>query len=105
MPGRRQQNQRRGEANAHAADYNLFCEMTAWMNAARLTCLVGICALAIGAEARAQTLPSQPIVLADGRVTISGDAWAGFAPEDPGFFNYTDYEYSALRLLRFDVSA
>jgi hypothetical protein len=79
--------------------------MTAWMNAARLACLVGICALAMAAAARAQTLPSQPIVLADGRITISGDAWAGIAPQDPGFFNYTDYEYSALRLLRFDVSA
>jgi hypothetical protein len=79
--------------------------MTAWMNAARLTCLVGVYALATGAEAGAQTLPSEPLVFADGRVTISGDAWAGIARKDPGFFNYTDYEYSALRLLRFDLSA
>jgi hypothetical protein len=105
MPGRRQQNQRRGEANAHAADYNLFHGMTAWMNAARLTCVAVVYALAMGPEARAQTLPSEPIVFADGRVTVSGDAWAGIAPQDTGFFNYTDYEYSALRLLRFDVSA
>jgi hypothetical protein len=75
------------------------------MNAARLTCLVGICALATGAPARAQTLPSEPIVFADGRVTISGDAGAGIAPRDLGFFNYTDYDYSALRLLRLDLSA
>ena len=75
------------------------------MNAARLTCVVGVYALAAGADARGQTLPSEPIVFADGRITVSGDAWAGIAPHDPGFFNYTDYEYSALRLLRFDVSA
>ena len=30
---------------------------------------------------------------------------ATFAPEDPGFFNYTSYEFSALRNLRMGVSA
>jgi len=61
--------------------------------------------VASAAEARAQTLPSEPIALADGRVTVSGDVSATFGSRDPGFFNYTDYEHSALRLLRIDVLA
>jgi hypothetical protein len=69
---------------------------------ARLTCLliVGISRLAT-----AQTLPSEPIALAGGRVTVSGDVSAGYGSADPGFFNYTDYDHSALRQLRFDVTA
>jgi hypothetical protein len=59
----------------------------------------------VAAPLRAQVLPSSPIVLADGRVTIGGDVAASFAPTDPGFFNYTDYEESALRLLRLDLTA
>src|SRR4030095_6349332 len=54
---------------------------------------------------RAQGLPSEPIALADGRVTVGGDVSATFGSPDPGFFNYTDYEHSALRLLRIDVAA
>src|SRR6266545_2367783 len=61
--------------------------------------------VASAAEVRAQTLPSEPIALADGRVTVSGDVSATYGSRDPGFFNYTDYEHSALRLLRIDVSA
>jgi hypothetical protein len=38
-------------------------------------------------------------------VTVSGDVSATFGSPDPGFFNYTDYEHSALRLVRIDVSA
>jgi hypothetical protein len=53
----------------------------------------------------AQGLPSGPIVLADGHLTLGGDVAVSFAPTDPGFFNYTDYEESALRLLRIDVAA
>jgi len=78
---------------------------------ARLTCLLiaGISRLAM-----AQALPSEPIALADGRVTVSGDVSAGYAcdvslahycGDDLGFFDYTDYEHSALRLFRVDVSA
>ena len=54
--------------------------------------------------ARAQYLPSEPIAIADGRVTIGGDVSASIGSQDPGFFNYTDYEHSALRLLRIDVA-
>jgi hypothetical protein len=61
--------------------------------------------LGFASSARAQTLPSEPIALADGRVTVGGDVSASFGSKDPGFFDYTDYEHSALRLLRIDVSA
>jgi hypothetical protein len=60
--------------------------------------------LGSAAAAGAQTLPSSPIVLADGHVTLGGDVSATFGSNDPGFFDYTDYEHSALRLLRVDVS-
>ena len=60
--------------------------------------------------ADAQTLPSRPLVFADGRVTIGGDISASYGSDDggkdrPGFFNFTDYEHSALRTLRIDISA
>jgi hypothetical protein len=68
----------------------------------RLALLCLVCAARL---AGAQTLPSEPIAFADGRVTVSGDLSAGFGSADPGFFNYTDYEHSALRLFRVDVMA
>ena len=61
--------------------------------------------VASAAAVRAQALPSEPIALADGRVTVGGDVSATFGSPDPGFFNYTDYEHSALRLVRIDVAA
>jgi len=70
--------------------------------AARLVWVVWACT---AATVHAQTLPSEPIALAGGRVTVSGDVSAGFGSEDVGFFDYTDYSNSALRLLRIDVSA
>jgi hypothetical protein len=62
----------------------------------------------------AQTLPSEPIEFGGGHVTVGGDVSATFScatpidascGEDLGFFNYTDYAHSALRLFRVDVSA
>jgi hypothetical protein len=71
---------------------------------ARTAVLVCVC-LGIVPPASSQTLPSSPIVLADGHVTIGGDVSASYGSPDPGFFDYTDYEHSALRLLRVDISA
>ena len=65
---------------------------------------VGVLVLVASLPAGAQTLPSGPFVLAGGHVAVGGDASASFAPQDPGFFNFTDYEHSALRTLRFDLS-
>jgi hypothetical protein len=78
--------------------------MNVRMHPARAACLAAVYSLTAAAAVRGQTLPSEPIVLADGRVTLAGDVSASMAPEDPGFFNYTDYEHSALRLLRIDVA-
>ena len=53
----------------------------------------------------AQVLPEEPISLAGGHVVFGAEVAATFAPEDPGFFNYTSYEFSALRNFRMGVSA
>jgi len=73
------------------------------MNARHTTVL--LVWLGLAPSGRAQTLPAEPITLADGRVTVSGDVSATFGARDPGFFDYTDYEHSAFRMLRIDVSA
>ena len=61
--------------------------------------------LCLRVNAIGQTLPSEPVALADGLVTIGGNLSATVGPTDPGYFNYTDYQYSALRMLRIDVTA
>jgi hypothetical protein len=76
--------------------------MTPWLTATPLAIAI---VAATSVPARAQTLPSEPIVFGDGRLTIGGDAAVSFAPRDPGFFNYTDYEHSTLRMLRIDLTA
>jgi len=53
----------------------------------------------------AQVLPEQPVSFANGRLVFGGEVTATIAPEDPGFFNYTSYEFSALRNVRFGVTA
>ena len=55
--------------------------------------------------AAAQSLPEEPISIAGGHVILSAEITATVAPDDPGFFNYTSYEFSALRNLRMGVSA
>jgi hypothetical protein len=67
--------------------------------------------------APAQGLLSEPLVFGNGRLTIGGDVSITFScadsnqpnegacADDAGFFNYTDYEHSALRMLRADVTA
>src|SRR3954470_6276762 len=56
-------------------------------------------------SAGAQTLPSSPIVLGEGRVTFGGDVAWSFAPDDIGVFNYSDYQHSTLRMLRLALTA
>lgn len=53
----------------------------------------------------AQGLPTEPLSIAGGRVVLSGELGATIAPEDPGYFNYTDYEYNLLRNVRAGVIA
>src|SRR5262245_30803024 len=57
------------------------------------------------AAVAAQGLPTEPLSVADGRLVVGAEVAATFASDDPGFFNYTDYEYSALRNFRLGVTA
>ncbi len=59
----------------------------------------------LAAVAAAQGLPSTPVSLADGRVVLGGEASISVAPQDLGFFNYSDYEHSTLRELRLGMKA
>jgi hypothetical protein len=59
----------------------------------------------VARSATAQLLPERPISLAGGHVVFGAEVTATVAPDDPGFFNYTSYEFSALRNLRMGVSA
>ena len=65
--------------------------------------IVTICVLA--SRAGAQILPSEPIQLAGGRLVVAGEASASLGSRDRGYFNYTDYENNALRMLRFAATA
>jgi hypothetical protein len=58
----------------------------------------------IAPGAAAQALPDQPLVFGNGMLTLGGDVSAAFGAEDPGFFDYTDYSHSALRLFRIDLT-
>lgn len=53
----------------------------------------------------AQVVPTEPISAANGRVIVGAEITGTYASEDPGFFNYTDYEYSGLRNLRIGLTA
>ncbi|HET9832851.1 MAG TPA: hypothetical protein VFP91_14100 [Vicinamibacterales bacterium] len=74
--------------------------MPSTLRAALIASVFISCAL----RAAAQALPSEPVALAGGRVTVAGDITAGVGTDDTGFFNFTDYEHSALRLFRVDLS-
>ena len=77
------------------------------MNSLLRTALIAAIALGGAVSAGAQTLPtlpSGPVTLFDGHLTLGGDVSASIAPADTGFFNYTDYDHSALRLFRADLA-
>jgi hypothetical protein len=66
-----------------------------------------LCVLAcllFAARASAQVLPAEPVAVADGRIVFGGEAFVTFGEDDPGWFNYTGYEYSALRNVRLSLS-
>lgn len=64
-------------------------------------------ALLLARFANAQGLPSGPITLGEGRLTLGGEASASIATTDDehGWFNYTDYEHNVLHLIRLGLSA
>lgn len=54
----------------------------------------------------AQVLPSEPISLAGGTIVVSGEVSAAIGSDDrPGYFNYTDYDHTSLRMFRADLTA
>ena len=55
--------------------------------------------------AGAQTVPSGPLTFGEGRLVIGADAAVAVAPEDEGFFNYSDYEQTTLRQFRVGMTA
>ena len=67
--------------------------------------VLGVALLCAAAgSASAQSLPAEPVTFGDGRVVLGGEVSGTFGTEDPGFFNYSDYEHSALREFRAGVS-
>ncbi|HUE90074.1 MAG TPA: hypothetical protein VMO26_28670 [Vicinamibacterales bacterium] len=67
--------------------------------------LLALGVLLLSAVVAHAQLPTEPVSVAGGRVVIAAEVSATIASNDPGFFNYTDYEYSALRNLRIGVGA
>ena len=47
----------------------------------------------------------EPVTAWGGRLRLAGEVSGTLAPEDDGYFNYSDYEYSQLRLLRLRLAA
>jgi hypothetical protein len=78
--------------------------------------LVALMVVGGGLRADAQVLPSQPIVVGGGWLTLGGDVSATFScastsgrdgacADDRAFFNYTDYQHSTLRMLMLGLTA
>ncbi len=64
-----------------------------------VTVAVAVCLAAAGAGA------DEPLSLLGGRLRLGGEVSGTIAPEDEGYFNYSDYEVSSLRLFRIDLAA
>jgi hypothetical protein len=71
-----------------------------WARVPALSLLHLLACLLFAARASAQVLPSEPVSVANGRVVFGGEVFATIGEQDPGWFNYSDYEYSALRNFR-----
>ena len=72
---------------------------------ARVLFACTVAVYSVASPLRAQSLPSEPIVFADGRITLGGDVSATYGSDDTGYFNYTGYDHSVLRMLRLDLTA
>lgn len=60
--------------------------------------------LALPGVAAGQGVPERPLTFGDGRVVLGGDVAVSAAPEDRGFFNYSDYEQTTVRQFRVGLS-
>jgi hypothetical protein len=63
-----------------------------------------LASLLLAARVSAQGLPAEPVAIAGGRVVFGGEAFVTYGEDDPGWFNYTDYEFSALRNVRLSLA-
>ncbi len=63
-----------------------------------------IACLAFAGDVCAQGLPEAPISVANGHIVFGAELVGTMATDDPGFFNYTDYEYNALRNFRVSLA-
>jgi hypothetical protein len=67
--------------------------------------IVALVALfALARTAAADDWPDRPLTFLGDRVVLGGEALVTAAPDDEGFFNYTDYDRSALRLVRLGLT-
>jgi hypothetical protein len=66
--------------------------------------LVAVAALGVCLAARCARA-GDPVSFLGDRVRLGGEVSGTIAPEDPGWFNYTGYESSTLRLFRVDLTA
>jgi hypothetical protein len=67
--------------------------------------MLGIAAMLVAAPVvRAQDWYPAPITAWNDRIVFSGGVTAGIGADDEGYFNYTDYDHDALRLVRFNAT-
>ena len=68
--------------------------------------VLAIAGAAFGACLAAASAPAEePVTLLGGRLLLGVELSGTIAPEDEGWFNYSDYETSTLRLFRLDLAA
>src|SRR4051812_15537350 len=70
------------------------------------TLFVSAAGLLLSATVSAQTLPAGPLEFGNGTVAVSGDISVSASVHDgTSFFNFTDYDHDALRMVRLDLAA
>jgi hypothetical protein len=67
--------------------------------------LLAAVAAGIACAAAWPAAAADPRSLFGGRLRLAGELSGTFAPEDEGYFNYSDYQTSTLRLFRLDLAA
>jgi hypothetical protein len=73
---------------------------------ARTTAAALLVLVSLAVPASAQTLPDRPLRSPDGRLVVAGEIVGTFGvPDNTAFFNYTDYEHNALRMIRLALAA
>ena len=69
-----------------------------------IVALMLVALVALTRAAAADDWLDTPVTLFGDRMVLGGEALVTAAPDDDGFFNYTDYDRSALRLVRLGVT-